>query len=69
MDDYDEDLHQNPFFKALTTKGKQIYQQAIENRRTVCQIFINFLKIVYFNNLFFKLLQISYISYNFLRED
>ena len=35
MDDYDEDLLQNPFFKALSTKGKSIYQQAVEDRRTV----------------------------------
>ncbi|XP_066923620.1 ankyrin repeat domain-containing protein 27-like [Clytia hemisphaerica] len=36
MDDYDEDLQLNPFFKALTTKGKQIYQKATEERRTIC---------------------------------
>lgn len=38
MDDYDEDLLQNPFYKALISKGKQLYQDAIENRRTVSRI-------------------------------
>lgn len=35
MDEYDEDLLQNPFYKALTSKGKQLYQDATESRRTV----------------------------------
>ena len=35
MDSYDEDLMLNPFYKALNTKGKQLYQQATDNRWTV----------------------------------
>lgn len=34
--DYDEDLLVNPFYKALTTKGKELYQHATDNRWTVC---------------------------------
>lgn len=33
--DYDEDLLVNPFYKALTTKGKELYQHATDNRWTV----------------------------------
>ena len=35
---YDEDLLVNPFYKALMAKGKSLYQEAINNRWTVCQL-------------------------------
>lgn len=35
---YDEDLLANPFYKALMAKGKLLYQEAINNRWTVCQL-------------------------------
>ena len=32
---YDEDLCENPFFKTLQTKHKQLYEEAAKNRWTV----------------------------------
>jgi len=33
---YDEDISLNPFYKALTTKGKTLYHHAAEQRWTIC---------------------------------
>ena len=35
---YDEDLCENPFFKYMQTKQKQLYEEAARNRWTVSQI-------------------------------
>ena len=32
---YDEDLHENPFFKALVEKNKKLFAKAEESRWTV----------------------------------
>ena len=71
MDEYDEDLLQNPFYKALVSKGKQLYLDATENRRTVSASFC--LHYFYFkDNLYYDLSLCELIwcfSYAVFREN
>ncbi|XP_065064505.1 ankyrin repeat domain-containing protein 27-like [Rhopilema esculentum] len=36
MDGYDEDISENPFYKAFISKGKSLYNLAADNRWTIC---------------------------------
>ena len=42
MDGYDEDISENPFYKAFISKGKSLYNLAADNRWTVCFLFFGF---------------------------